>query len=212
LRRSSTVSATATANPVIFSIHAHEQGSWLTEFAHQVIDAGADVFFAHGPHHMLGIEIYKGRPIFYGLGDFVFQPHRIERFPSELYEAMGLGEDAGVEDARRAFTAAREFYSEREPWEAVAAVLRFKEGVLREVRLLPLDLGFTEPLPVRDQARLADDVSLGKPRRADGVVGRRIIDQVEKISRRYGTVIRYLEGENAGVIDLAPYQGPADEG
>jgi Bacterial capsule synthesis protein PGA_cap len=63
--------AAAKADLVVFSIHAHEQGRWLTDLAHRIIDAGADVFFAHGPHRMLGIEIYKDKPIFYGLGDFV---------------------------------------------------------------------------------------------------------------------------------------------
>ena len=57
--------AAAAADVAVFAIHAHEQGPWLTRLAHQVIDAGADVFLAHGPHAVLGIEIYQGRPIIY---------------------------------------------------------------------------------------------------------------------------------------------------
>jgi hypothetical protein len=37
--------AAKASGPVVFSIHAHDQGEWLTELAHRVIDAGADVFF-----------------------------------------------------------------------------------------------------------------------------------------------------------------------
>ncbi|MCP3927065.1 MAG: CapA family protein [Desulfobacterales bacterium] len=40
------------------------------EFAHKVIDAGADVVFGHGPHIVRAIELYKGRFIAYSLGNF----------------------------------------------------------------------------------------------------------------------------------------------
>jgi poly-gamma-glutamate synthesis protein (capsule biosynthesis protein) len=46
---------------------------WQKALARQAIDAGADVFVSHGVPRMHGIEIYRGRPIFYGLGSFVFQ-------------------------------------------------------------------------------------------------------------------------------------------
>jgi hypothetical protein len=35
-----------------------------------VIDAGADAVVGHGPHVLRGVEFYKGRPIFYSLGNF----------------------------------------------------------------------------------------------------------------------------------------------
>ncbi|MBN1187400.1 MAG: CapA family protein [Bacteroidales bacterium] len=40
------------------------------EFAHKVIDAGADVVFGHGPHVTRAVELYKGRFIAYSLGNF----------------------------------------------------------------------------------------------------------------------------------------------
>lgn len=40
------------------------------DFAHQMVDAGADVIFGHGPHVTRGIEVYKGRFIAYSLGNF----------------------------------------------------------------------------------------------------------------------------------------------
>jgi capsule synthesis protein PGA_cap len=42
----------------------------LRKFARAVIDAGADAVVGHGPHVLRGIEFYKGRPIFYSLGNF----------------------------------------------------------------------------------------------------------------------------------------------
>jgi len=40
------------------------------EFAHLMVDAGADVIFGHGPHVARAIELYKGRIIAYSLGNF----------------------------------------------------------------------------------------------------------------------------------------------
>jgi len=40
------------------------------EFAHLMIDAGADIIFGHGPHVTRGIEVYKNRFITYSLGNF----------------------------------------------------------------------------------------------------------------------------------------------
>lgn len=45
---------------------------YMTEIAHAAIDAGADVVLGHGPHFVLPVEIYRGKPIFYGMGNFSF--------------------------------------------------------------------------------------------------------------------------------------------
>src|SRR6516165_6192381 len=45
---------------------------YMKEIAHAAIDAGADIVVGHGPHYSLPVEVYKGRPIFYGLGSFSF--------------------------------------------------------------------------------------------------------------------------------------------
>ena len=45
---------------------------YMPELAHTAIDAGADVVLGHGPHYVLPIEVYKGKPIFYGMGNLHF--------------------------------------------------------------------------------------------------------------------------------------------
>lgn len=45
---------------------------YMSEIAHAVIDAGADIVIGHGPHYSLPVEIYKDKPVFYGLGSFSF--------------------------------------------------------------------------------------------------------------------------------------------
>jgi poly-gamma-glutamate synthesis protein (capsule biosynthesis protein) len=42
------------------------------DFAHRLIDsAGIDVLYGHSSHHVKGIEVYQGRPVLYGCGDFL---------------------------------------------------------------------------------------------------------------------------------------------
>lgn len=45
---------------------------WRIDFAHQLIDAGVDVIHGQHPHVWQGLEIYKGKYIFYSLGNFIF--------------------------------------------------------------------------------------------------------------------------------------------
>jgi hypothetical protein len=46
--------------------------AYMREIGHAAIEAGADVVIGHGPHYALPIEVYRGKPIFYGLGSFSF--------------------------------------------------------------------------------------------------------------------------------------------
>ena len=46
---------------------------WQQRLAHRCIDAGAGMFVSHGEPLMLGVELYRGRPIFYDLGSLIFQ-------------------------------------------------------------------------------------------------------------------------------------------
>src|SRR5262245_66386610 len=45
---------------------------YQVEVAHAAIDAGRDVVLGHGPHYACAVEMYRGKPIFYGLGSFSF--------------------------------------------------------------------------------------------------------------------------------------------
>lgn len=62
---------------VVISVHLGNGGdipgleSYETEFARGCIDAGADIIFAHHHHVLKGVDIYKGKPIYHGLGNFV---------------------------------------------------------------------------------------------------------------------------------------------
>ena len=51
----------------------------MTDIAHAAIDAGADVVMGHGPHYALPVEVYNGRPIFYGLSNLTFSTGHLGR-------------------------------------------------------------------------------------------------------------------------------------
>ena len=55
--------------------------------AHLFIDAGADVVIGHHPHVVQEMEIYKNRPIFYSLGNTVFDQY----FSKETQEGLAVG-------------------------------------------------------------------------------------------------------------------------
>jgi len=61
---------------VSVSIHWGSNYCWkpsrnFQNFARHLIDHGVDMIHGHSSHHVQGIEIYKGKPILYGCGDFI---------------------------------------------------------------------------------------------------------------------------------------------
>ncbi len=66
---------------VIVYVHHHlwdkvweQTPSWMQSVSHEFVDAGADIVVSHGVPVLHGVEIYQGKPIFYSLGNFIFQP------------------------------------------------------------------------------------------------------------------------------------------
>lgn len=116
------------ADFVIFSIHAHEtaQGAasedptpadFEPRLFHMAIDAGADVVVRNGPHHLNGIEIYKGRPIFYSLGSLFFD------FGGKKTYTISGGPT---------ITFPNDWY------ETVVPVVRYESGRASEIKLYPM--------------------------------------------------------------------------
>ncbi len=70
---------------------------YMTEIGHAAIDAGADVVIGHGPHHSLPVELYKGRPIYYGLGNFCFKTGHLGRKHADW---IGMVAEVTFEDGK----------------------------------------------------------------------------------------------------------------
>jgi hypothetical protein len=60
----------ASALPFTHEIYQGEDRGNVVEFAHAVIDAGADLVVGSGPHVLRAIELYRDRLIAYSLGNF----------------------------------------------------------------------------------------------------------------------------------------------
>jgi poly-gamma-glutamate capsule biosynthesis protein CapA/YwtB (metallophosphatase superfamily) len=192
--------AAALADYVIVTNHSHESGAdraypadFLITFSRAMIDAGADLVVGHGPHVLRGIEIYKGKPIFYSLGDFIFQNETLLRLPWENYRPYDLGENHHVADfnAARYANETRGFPTQREIWESVVAMPRWQGKELVALELHPITLGFGLPASQR-----------GRPLLADPELGRKIIHDLVERSQPFGTVVEWREREGIGVVRL----------
>ena len=189
--------ASRLADHVIVTVHAHEgragnqPADFLVAFAHAMVDAGADVLVGHGPHVVRGIEIYKGKPILYSIGDFIFQNETLLRLPSENYEPYNLGPDAGVADfnAARYSNDQRGFPANREIWEAVVAMPTFRGEQLVSLELHPITLGFGSGPAVR-----------GRPMLAEGELAAKILGDMIERSKPFGTAISVEQGVGRVVI------------
>lgn len=64
--------------------------AWVVDFAHRCVDAGAGAFIGHGAPVLQAIEIYKGAPLFYGLGNFLFhlKEGQTEWSPPEVWKSV----------------------------------------------------------------------------------------------------------------------------
>ena len=183
------------ADQVMVTIHAHEgapgpdsrmvPAQFLETFARAMVDAGASIFVGHGPHALRAIEMYKGVPILYSLGDFVFQNETLQRLPYENYHGVGLNESDGLAD----FNEARYnndttgFPTIPEIWEAVIAVPEWSGQQLVELTLHPISLGYGQPRHVR-----------GRPMMAEGPLADKILQDLVRLSEPYGTQFEIKDG------------------
>ena len=186
------------ADYTIVTIHAHESNQkksvpakFLIEFSRKMVDAGADVVVGHGPHVLRGVEIYKGKPIFYSLANFMFQNETLLRVPEENYAKYDLGTEAQINDwnSKRYANDTRGFPTEREIWESVIAVPKWNKGNLFRIELYPISLGFGEKRTIR-----------GRPMLANKALSKKIINDLAERSKPFGTKVEFKDG--IGVINI----------
>ncbi|RWE80881.1 MULTISPECIES: CapA family protein [unclassified Mesorhizobium] len=166
----------------IVTNHGHEPGNWSQEppdyeqsFAHSLIDAGADAYIGHGPHQLRGIEIYKGRPIFYSLGNF-FQDDLGTPSGAEMFG--DYAKDPRVDTDAEVKVAEMAGYSNPVFWESVIAVSRFEQNQLAELRMWPIGLGQSNRFANR-----------GIPSLVDTQQARAILERLQTLSKPFGTEI-----------------------
>ena len=185
------------ADYVIVSMHSHEiKGTDKTEpdyfceeFAHKCIDAGAHAVVGHGPHLLRPIEIYKGCPIFYSLGDFVIQLENLRKAPADMYEKQSLPADAGIDvlfDARN-HHGTRGLCYEKAMYEAIIPYWEAEDGKLTRLILMPIELNFAKSRSMGGWPR---------PKYDEG-----IIERLAEMSKPYGTEIT-IDENGLGIVRL----------
>ncbi len=194
--------ASRLADRVIVTIHAHEglpgdrtrPAEFLVSFAHAMIDAGADLFVGHGPHVVRGIEFYKGRPILYSVGNFIFENDLVAEQPTDAYQALKLGPLAGVADFddARSDHDTRSFPADRDMWRSMIATVRWRGRALDAITLQPISLGFG-----------GSRVERGRPAVADAATAKTVIDEVSERSKPFGTEIEFDNGVGRVVLPAA---------
>jgi poly-gamma-glutamate synthesis protein (capsule biosynthesis protein) len=187
--------AKETAGLVIVALHAHQPSNYsdvpadfVPVFAHDCIDAGADVIAVSGPHRLRAIEIYRGKPIFYSLGNFVFQLAAMQPEPMDEFRATELS-PATATDFEALRKMRHEHFDAPIWYDSVLPIITYKNGRAHEIKLYPLELGF------KDSA-----IRWGVPRLADPASGARILARLADLSKSFGTVIKSRGGN--GVIVL----------
>ena len=194
------------ADWVMVSVHCHEGAAgdrnvppeFFVTLAHAAIDSGADLVVGHGPHLVRGVEIYKGRPIFYSLGDFVFENETIRFQPTENYDSVGLPPSALPSDffTARSKNDTVSYPADREYWEGVYAECSFDAlHTLVSVRFHAIELGFKQPRPQR-----------GRPYPASDADAHRIIERLDRLCKPMGTGVRFEDG--GGTLVWSPTGQP----
>ena len=165
---------------------------------HAMIDAGADIIAGTGPHQDRGIEIYKGRPIFYGIGDFILQNDTVLLEPQDQYENIGLSWNntpADFYDLRAGYEGPGQGHPTKgqgvtpHNWQNGMLRVKFKGGKLKEIRIFPVDLGYGKP---RWQQ--------GRPVLAEGDVAQEILERYQRLSKPFGTRVKIKD--DMGIVRL----------
>ena len=186
------------ADYIMISVHSHElsgdskenPADFLCEFAKKCIDCGAHAIIGHGPHLLRPIEIYKKRPIFYSLGDFVIHNENIPYAPCEMYEEQGLTDDATMRELfySRSKGYTRGLMRDRRMLESVIPYFEFEDGELKCLELMPIELNFDKK----------EVWQKGNPRFSDK---HGIIERLSEMSKPFGTEIRINE-KGFGVVEI----------
>jgi poly-gamma-glutamate synthesis protein (capsule biosynthesis protein) len=145
---------------------------WLKEWTHAEVDAGADIIVMHGAPLLHGVEIYHGRPIFYDLGNFIYN------LPPTLT-----------------------YIDEPMNWESAVAYVKFQGKNLKSVTFRPIvlnNVGEGQPDIHDEYANNQFLHTRGLPTPAPAARAPYILQRLADASKPFGTVLE-LKGDTAEV-------------
>ncbi len=144
---------------------------WIEKWTHEEVDAGADIVVMHGAPLVQGVEIYHRRPIFYDMGNFIFN----------LPPTSGLDEPI--------------------IWESVVAYLEYQGKNLQSITFRPIFLnkiGEGQPDVHDGHTNNLFLDTRGLPKPATGDQARYILERLADSSRPFGTTVE-VKGETAEI-------------
>jgi len=145
---------------------------WLQKWTHAEVDAGADIIVMHGAPLLHGVEIYHGRPIFYDLGNFIYN-----LVPTLTY------------------------IDEPMNWESAIASVQFDGKNLKSISLRPLalnNIGEGQPDMHNEYANNQFIQTRGLPTAATGKRAGFILQRIADASKPFGTVME-IKGDTAEI-------------
>lgn len=145
---------------------------WLKKWTHAEIEAGADIIVMHGAPLLHGVEIYRGRPIFYDLGNFIFQAPPADTLLDEPIN-----------------------------WESVVAYVDFQGKDLQSIRFRPIAQNKIGQGQADFQDEHTNNLFLqtrGLPSLATGEQAHYILERLADLSRPFGTSL-VVSGDSAEI-------------
>lgn len=172
---------------VVLCFHSHEiKGDldeepdyFIEEFARKCIDWGACAVVGSGTHQIKAIELYKGKPIFYSIANFIFQSEKPKQFPPDYHDRYGIDRSLSAQEAMyiRSDGGKRGLETEFKNYKGLMPLLEFDGDVLKKITIKPVELGFYH-----------EDKSVkGLPHDANDGVTQDVLETLQALSAEYGT-------------------------
>ena len=172
------------ADYVMVSLHNHQLDgeekedvpAFLSDVSRRFIDMGADAIVGHGPHLLRAIEVYKNKPIFYSLGDFILELYSIDFAPDDFFAQYGLDANSDtvhclLEKRSKGFKIG--LMEDKKMLETIIPLWETDEkGDLVSLKFLPVELD--------RKCKKSDE---GLPRRAKDLG---LVERLAEISKPYG--------------------------
>jgi len=182
--------AKKTCDQVFIMVHCHDNDNireenpaeYLKEFDRACIDAGASAIFGGGCHRLRGMEIYKNCPIFYSLGDFIYQGLQVEHLPADFMEKYDVDIFASAEQALFARSRGNKvgLHCNKLNYQTVLPRVEFENGKMTSLSLLPVYLNFDKKGPMN-----------GLPAVAEGKEAEAIRDILNELSAPFGVRLKF---------------------
>ncbi|MBR5452959.1 MAG: CapA family protein [Clostridia bacterium] len=178
---------------VILAVHCHAIGDtkheeiplFLRELCCDAVDAGASAVVCNGTHRLRPLEIYNGAPIFYSLGDFIYQGMRVRYLPADFMTKYGVDINSTAYEGLMARSKGGKIGLQTEKCNFLTVIPKmvFENGRLQSLSMLPVVVGYGREGKMN-----------GLPYIAKGSEAEEIFNILKELSEPYGTCIELKNG------------------